>query len=182
MDLRGGLDPSPSHTEKETLPMSVLSRFVAFARVAWPPEPRFVHSRAVARGIIAIALAAAAASPAWAEVPQKPAHQDKKATAARDLNADGTVPNSIAKAGVETRVATVQYCDLPNQVPVFWARADHGTISIKRGTGPGCSLPSMNRSEIFYTSERGFKGTDNLHILGFTKDGEVNQTTTILVK
>ena len=162
--------------------MSVLSRFAAFEPVAWPQVARFVRGRCVAAGIMAMALAAAAASPALAEGSQQPAHRDKKAAAAPDLNADGSAPNSIAKAGAETRVAMVQDCALPNLAPVVSARADHGTISVKQGTGPSCGRPAVSQAQIFYTSEPGFKGTDKLHILGVLLHGDIDQTYTILVK
>jgi hypothetical protein len=157
--------------------MSVLSRFAAFA-----PAARFIRGRSAAAGIIAIALAAAAVSPAWAEGPQQPAHPHKKAAAAPDLNADGSVPDSIAKTGAETRVATVRDCTLPNQAPMVFARAEHGAVSVKQETGPGCSRPSMSQTNVFYTSEKGFKGTDKLYILGFLNFGNINQTYAILVK
>ena len=163
--------------------MSVLSRFAAFAPVAWPLAARFVRGRGVAAGIVAIALAAAAASPACAAGPQQEAaHPQKKAAAAPDLNADGSVPDKVVKAGAETLVATVHDCDLPSQAPVVWARVEHGTTSVKQGTGPSCGRPSMSLSEIFYTSEPGFKGTDNLHMLGFVSNGGIDVSLTILVK
>ena len=38
---------------------------------------------------------------------------------------------------------------LPNQAPVVSARADHGTVSVKPGKGPGCGRPSMSPAEVF---------------------------------
>jgi hypothetical protein len=163
--------------------MFVLSRFAAFESVAWPLAARFVRGRGAAAGIMAIALAAAAASPAWAAGPQhEAAHPQKEAAAAADLNADGSVPDKIVKAGAETLVATAHDCDLPNQAPLVWTRVEHGTTSVKQRTGPSCGRPSMSLAEIFYTSERGFKGTDKLHILGFVANGDIDLTLTILVK
>jgi hypothetical protein len=158
--------------------MPVLSRFAAFA-----PAARLVRGRRVAAGIMAIGLAAAAASPAWAEGPQQPAQPHKKAAAAPDLNADGSVPDSIAKAGAETHVATVHGdCALPNQAPVIFARADHGAVSVTPGTGPSCGRPSVSQTVIFYTSDPGFRGTDKLYLLGFLNFKNIDQTFTILVK
>jgi hypothetical protein len=162
--------------------MSVLSRFVAFAPGAWPPATRFVRGRGAAAGIIAMALAAATASPAWAQGLQKPAAPQKTAAAARDLNADGSVPDKVVKAGVRTSVATVCDCALPNMAPVVSARVEHGSVSIGTGNGPSCGRPSMSLTNIFYTSNPGFKGTDKLYILGFLTHGDIDQTFTILVK
>ena len=139
---------------------------------------------------MAIALAAAAASPAWAAGPQQEAARpqqeaarpQKKAAAVPDLNADGSVPDKVVKAGAETLVATVHDCDLPDQAPFVSVRAEHGSVSVKQATGPSCGRSSMSLAEIFYTSERGFKGTDNLHILGFVANGDVDVTLAILVK
>ncbi len=162
--------------------MSVLSRFAAFAPVAWPPAARFVRGLAVAAGMIAMALAAAAASPAWAAGPQKPAPPQKRAAAAPDLNADGSVPDRVVKAGAQTSVAIVWDCALPNLAPVVSARVEHGAVSIRTGNGPNCGRRSMSLTNIFYTSEPGFKGTDKLYVLGFLTNGDIDQTYTILVK
>jgi hypothetical protein len=162
--------------------MSVLSRFVAFEPVASPPAARFVRRRGAAAGIIALALAAAAALPASAEGMQKPAQTHKKTTAAPDLNADGSVPDKVVKAGVKMNVATVSDCALPNMAPVVSARVEHGTVSIGTGNGPRCGRPSMSLTSIFYTSAPGFKGTDKLYVLGFLTHGDIDQTLTILVK
>ena len=159
--------------------MSVLSGFVGIAPVA---AERFFRVRGVAAGIIAIALAAAAVSPAWAEGPQQAAHPHKKAAATPDLNADGSVPDATAKAGAETQVATMKDCTLPNQPPVASARADHGTVIVKQGKGPGCGHTSVSVAQVLYTSDPGFKGTDKLYILGFTMKSNIEQTMTILVK
>ena len=161
--------------------MSVLSGFAGFAPVAWPSAAGLFRVRGVAARI-AIALAAAAISPTWAEGPQQAAHPHKKAAATPDLNADGSVPDSIAKAGTETQVATLKDCTLPNQAPVVSGRADHGTVSVKQEKGPGCGHPSVSLTEVFYISEPGFKGTDNLHVLGFTINSNIDRTLTILVK
>jgi hypothetical protein len=162
--------------------MSVSSGFAGFAPVAWLPAARFFRVRGVAAGIIAVALAAAVVSPTWAEGPQQAGHPHKKAAATPDLNADGSVPDATAKAGAETKVATLKDCTLPDQPPVASVRADHGTVRIKQGKGPGCGHASVSTVEAFYTSEPGFKGTDKLHILGFTIKSNIDQTLTILVK
>jgi hypothetical protein len=162
--------------------MFVLSRLAAIEPRAWPSAARFVRGRGAVAGIVAMALAAAAASPAWPEGPQQPAHPAKKAAAAPDLNADGSVPDSIAKAGAQTRVAAVRDCLLPNQAPPVFARADHGAVSVKQETGPGCGRPSASQTNVFYTSAPGFKGTDKLYVLGYLNFSNISQTYTILVK
>lgn len=148
--------------------------------------PVSVLSRLVAAGITAAALATASASPAWAEGPQNKAHAQGKtaagSAAAPDLNADGTVPNAITKAGVKTRVALVWNCAVPDQVPVVWARADHGSVIILEDKGPQCGRPSMTLAGVFYTSQPGFKGTDKVYVMGFLLDGKIDQTYTVLVK
>ena len=156
--------------------MSVVSRFVAFGPIAWPPAARFVRARGAAAGILATALAAAAVSPGWAKDPQK------NAVAALDLNADGSVPDRVVKAGAQTSVAVVWDCALPNLAPVVSARVEHGSVSIRTGNGPRCGRPSMSLTSIFYTSNTGFKGTDKLYILGFLSQGDIDKTYTILVK
>ncbi len=162
--------------------MFVLTRLAAFEPVEWPSAARFVRGRCVVAGIIAVALAAGALSPASAEGSQQPAQPHNKAAAAPDLNADGSVPDSVAKAGAQTRVATVRSCVLPDQAPVVFARADHGAVSVKQETGPGCGRASTSLANVFYTSELGFKGTDKLYLMGFVNFGNTNQTLTILVK
>jgi hypothetical protein len=132
--------------------------------------------------MIAMALAATIAPPAWAEGPQKPAPPQKKTAAAPDLNADGSVPDKVVKAGVQSNVAIVWDCGLPNLAPVVSARVEHGALSIKTGNGPSCGHASMSLTSVFYTSAPGFKGTDKLYILGFLTSGDINQTFTILVK
>jgi hypothetical protein len=59
---------------------------------------------------------------------------------------------------------------------------EHGSVSIGTGNGPSCGRPSMSLTNIFYTSNPGFKGTDKLYILGFLTHGDIDQTFTILVK
>ena len=162
--------------------MSVLSRFAAFGPIAWASAARFVRRRGAAAGILAIALAAAAAAPGWAEGAKKNAQPQQDAAAALDLNADGSVPDKIVNAGAQTTVAAVWDCDLPNLAPVVSARVEHGSVRIGTGNGPRCGRPSMSLTSIFYTSAPGFKGTDTLHILAFLSRGDIDQTFTILVK
>jgi hypothetical protein len=185
--------------------MSVLSSFVAFEWVARRcPAARFVRNQRLAAAIMAVALVAAATPPAWAAGPLNPASaaaplnpasaaapQNKAGTAyavghepsASELNADGSMPDAVVKAGVETRALRSWDCDQPDRAPVVWARADHGTISVKPVTSGACSRPSMTVAGIFYTSEPGFKGTDKIYILGFLTNGKyINGTFTILVK
>ncbi len=99
-----------------------------------------------------------------------------------DLNADGSVPDKIVKAGAQTSAAIVRDCALPNYAPVVSARVEHGTIRIRTGNGPSCGLASMSLTNVLYTSDPGFKGTDKLTILAFLTSGDLNQTYTILVK
>ncbi len=164
------------------MPVSVLSRLVA----------RLVRDVAagttivVAAGITAVAFATASASPAWAGGPQDVAHGHGKTAAgpaaAPDLNPDGTVPDAVTKTGVRTRVVLVWNCAMPDQIPVVFARADHGTISIDEVKGSQCGHPSMTLAGVFYTSEPGFKGTDKVYVLGFLLEGKIDQTVTVLVK
>jgi hypothetical protein len=160
--------------------MPVLSRFVAFE-----PSAR----SCLAAAIMALALGAAAAAPAQAGGAQNGARPHGTATAVSteptELNADGSVPDAVVKAGVETRAFRTWDCDQPNSAPVVWARADHGTISIKpiAFSGPKCGRMSMTVAGIFYTSEPGFKGTDKLYLLGFLSNGKhLDETLTVLVK
>lgn len=161
--------------------MSLLSRLVVFESCALRPAVRLIRGCATAAGIVALALAAAA-SPASANDSQKPAQAHKKAAAALDLNADGSVPDKVVKAGVKTSVATMSDCALPNMAPVVSARVEHGTVGVGTGNGPSCGRPSMSLTSVFYTSAPGFKGVDKLYILGFLTRGDIDQTFTILVK
>jgi hypothetical protein len=135
---------------------------------------------------MAMVLAAAAAPPAFAQGPIIPGQNPQAKAAAEakapDLNADGTVPTAIAKAGVRTHVGSAWDCALPDRAPTVWARADHGTIIILAGTGPQCGRPSVKQAGIFYTSEPGFKGTDKIYVLGFLASGNINNIYTVLVK
>jgi hypothetical protein len=169
--------------------MSVLSCFVALeAATRRCPGARFVRDRRLAAAIMALALAAAATPPVWAAAPQNnpPPHGTATAvsTGPSELNPDGSVPDAVVKAGVETRAFRAWDCDQPNHAPVVWARADHGTISIKPITfsGPKCGRLSMTVAGIFYTSEPGFKGTDKIYVLGYLTNGRLDETLTILVK
>ncbi len=162
--------------------MSVLSRFVALGPIAWASAARCVRGRGLAAGILASALAAAVAAPGWADSVKKTAQPQKDAAAALDLNADGSVPDKIVKAGAQTNVAAVWDCDLPTLAPVVSARVEHGSVRIGTGDGPRCGRPSMSLTSIFYTSAPGFKGTDTLHILAFLSRGDIDQAFTILVK
>ena len=132
---------------------------------------------------MAIVLAAAAASPAWAAGPQnKTGKAAAAATAAPDRNADGSVPNAIVKAGERARVGLFWDCTLPDASPVIWARADHGTASTVGGAGPQCGRPSVRMTAIFYTSAPGFTGTDKVYVIGYNLAGKIDQTFTVLVK
>ena len=141
-------------------------------------------SRIAAVGIMTAVVAAA--PQVQAQAPPDSEHAHKKAAvkkvAAPALNADGTVPDAVAKAGVESQVAHAYDCAQPTHAPVLWARADHGAITIKPVTMAGCSHPSMTQAGVFYKSEPGFKGTDKLYMLGFITSGKLDYTYTILVR
>jgi len=162
--------------------MSVSSCFAAFWPVLSAAPARPVRGRVVEAGLAALALAAAVASPSWAEASQKPAHSGKKTVTALDLNPDGSVPDKVVKAGAQTSVATVWDCELPTMSPVVSARVEHGSVAIATGDGPRCGRPSMRVTEIFYTPAPGYKGVDKLYILAFVTRGDINQTYSILVK
>jgi hypothetical protein len=164
-----------------------LSCFVGFESAARRcPAARFVRSRRLAAAIMALALAAAAAPPTRAAGPQNkaPPHQTAESTAPSELNPDGSLPDAVVKAGVETRAFTAWDCDQPNLAPVVWARADHGTIRIKPITfsGPKCGRLSMTVAGFFYTPEPGFKGLDKVYVMGFLTNGRIDETIKILVK
>jgi hypothetical protein len=164
------------------MPVSVLSRLVGFQSVPRCLAAGSLRDRGLAVEIIAIALVSVAVSPTWSAGSQDKTHPQQKTTTAPDLNADGTMPNVVTKAGVQTRVAVAYDCDQPNQAPILWARADHGTINVGTETGPQCGRPSMSLTDVFYTSEPGFKGTDKVYVLGFVTNSNINATYTVLVK
>jgi hypothetical protein len=92
------------------------------------------------------------------------------------------MPDLVAQPGKPTRVGIVYNCAVPDEVPIVWARADNGSISIVVGKGPQCGRPSMTLAAIFYTPAPGFKGTDKIYVLGLNLDATLNQTYTVLVK
>jgi len=122
---------------------------------------------------MAIALAAAN-SPCWSEGPQKP-HPKPSAD-----NANGAA--KVVKSGVQTSVAKISDCAQPKLAPEANAIVEHGTVSIKSAEGPGCGEPSVSMTEVFYTSEKGYKGADKVHLLGYSISGNIDQTFTVLVK
>ena len=161
----------------------VLSRLVAFAVVVWhclaaplAREPRFAAS------IMVIALAALAVSPAWAQDKAIPPQGKSDTTAAPKTNAGPSKANATVKTGVRSRVGSAWSCDVPDALPPIWGRAEHGTVEISRGKGPQCGRNSMTLAEIFYTSEPGFKGIDKVYLMGWLLRGNIDQTSTILVK
>jgi hypothetical protein len=161
----------------------VLSRLVAFAVVVWHClAVRFAREPRFAASITVIALAALAVSPAWAQDKASPPQGQSDATPAPKTNAGASKANAIVKTGVRSRVGSAWNCDIPDQPPPVWGRADHGTIEISRGKGPQCGRESMAIAEIFYTSEPGFKGMDKALLLGWLLKGNIDQTYTILVK
>jgi hypothetical protein len=122
---------------------------------------------------MAIALAAAN-SPCWAEGPQK-SHPKPSPD-----NANGAA--KVVKSGVQTSVAKISDCAQPKLAPEANAIVEHGTVSIKSAEGPACGEPSVSMTEVFYTSEKGYKGTDKVHLLGYSISGNIDQTFTVLVK
>ena len=147
---------------------------IAHGRAAGHPSERSVRTRVLGAAAMAIALAAAY-SPCWAEAPQKSHHKP-----APDLNTNGAA--QVVKSGVETSVAKISDCTVPNLAPQANAIVEHGTVSIKPAEGPGCGQPSVSQTEVFYTSEKGYKGTDKVHLLGYSLSGNIDQTITVLVK
>lgn len=138
-------------------------------------------SSAPAKGLQSSTPAPAPAVSADPDADEKAGSPTEKT--APELNRDGTMPDAIVKTGESTRVATAWDCLQPNRAPVVWARADHGTVSIKEVTGHACGRPSMSLAGVFYTSKPGYKGRDKLYLLGFLTDGhKIDDTYTIWVK
>ncbi|HEY1944418.1 MAG TPA: hypothetical protein VGH40_20085 [Roseiarcus sp.] len=134
-----------------------------------------VLTRAVAAGMIAVAVAASPATAGGAAARhQKPA--------APDLAPDGTVPDRVVKSGEQTGVASVWDCGLPNFAPVVSARVEHGTVAVVTGNGPNCGYPKMSLTTVLYRPNPGFRGKDTLTVLAFVTSGDINRTFTILVK
>jgi hypothetical protein len=148
------------------IPFSTIAR----GRAAGHPS---VRNRVLGAAAMAIALAAAN-SPCWAEGPQK-SHPKPSPD-----NANGAA--KVVKSGVQTSVARISDCAQPKLAPEANAIVEHGTVSIKQGEGPGCGQPSFGQTEVFYTSEKGFKGADKVHLLGYSISGTIDQTFTVLVK
>jgi hypothetical protein len=148
------------------------------------PVVDLVRDRPFVAGLLAIALAASVASSAEAAGPQDaPQGQTVAAPAATpEPSIPGTAPDLVAQTGKQTRVGTVYNCGVPDEVPIFWARADHGSISIAVGKGPQCGRPSMTLAAIFYTPAPDFKGTDKIYVMGFLLEGRLDHTYTVLVK
>lgn len=156
--------------------MPLRSAIADFPRRATGPAPSF--PRTIAAGLIAMAFVV---TPAMADSAAKTASRHHQPTPP-DLNPDGTTPDQVVKSGKQTSVASVWDCALPNFAPVVSARVEHGTIRIRTGNGPSCGHASMSLTNVVYTSDPGFKGTDKLTILAFLTSGDLNQTYTILVK
>ena len=143
---------------------------------------RVTPARRFAAIMLALALAAVTTS-AWAQekanLPVGKSYVTSPESNPRDskLKANATV-----KAGVRSRIGSAFSCDVPDQLPPVFGRADHGTVEISRGKGPQCGRESMALAEIFYTSEPGFKGIDKVYLLGWLLRGNIDQSYTILVK
>ena len=144
---------------------------------------RVAPARRLAASMMALAFAAVTTSPAWAQdkanLPTGKSYTGSPESNPRDskLKANATV-----KAGVRSRVGSAWGCDVPDQPPPVFGRADHGTVEISTGKGPQCGRESMALAEIFYTSEPGFKGIDKVYLIGWLLRGNIDQTYVILVK
>jgi hypothetical protein len=144
---------------------------------------RVAADRRFAAIMLALALAAVTTSPAWAQDKANPPAGKSDVTSPESNPRDSKLKaNATVKAGVRSRVGSAWNCDIPDQIPPVWGRADHGTVEISRGNGPQCGRESMALAEIFYTSEPGFKGIDKVYLLGWLLRGNIDQTYTILVK
>jgi len=151
------------------IPFSTIAR----GRAAGHPSRRSVRNRVLGAATMAIALAAAN-SPCWAEGPQK-SHPKPSPD-----QANGAA--KVVKSGVQTSIAKITDCAQPKLAPEANAIVAHGTVSIKSAEGPGCGEPSVSQTEVFYTSEKGFKGADKVRLLGYSISGNIDQTFTVLVK
>jgi hypothetical protein len=155
---------------------SVVRCGLALRRAAGRPA----RGCAAVAAAVALALVLAASSAAAAGKPPHPRPTPTRAPL--DLNADGSVPDRVVAAGVQTNVMTVWDCALPTMAPVVSARVEHGSVAIQTGQGPNCGRPSIWLTRVFYTSDPGFKGTDKLYLLAFFSNGDFDQSYTILVK
>ena len=144
---------------------------------------RVAPARRLAASMMALAFAAVTTSPACAQdkanLPTGRSYSGSPESNPRDSK---LTANATVKAGVRSRVGSAWSCDVPDQPPPVWGRADHGTVEISRGKGPQCGRESMALAEIFYTSEPGFKGIDKVYLLGWLLRGNIDQSYTILVK
>lgn len=160
------------------MPVSVLSRGLGLQRAVG-----LVQNRPLVAGLMAMALAVFVVSSAEAGPPAAPQGQTATApTAATDPSIPGPMPDLVAQTGKPTQVGIAYNCAVPDQLPIVWARADNGSISIVVGKGPQCGRPSMTLATIFYTPAPGFKGSDKIYVIGLNLDATINQTYTVLVK
>ncbi|MGO9770938.1 MAG: hypothetical protein ACLPSW_15575 [Roseiarcus sp.] len=83
-------------------------------------------------------------------------------------------PDSLAKAGVETRVGVVWDCNLKNKAPVIWVHAEHGVVVVREILGPACGEQNVRQAGVFYKSEPGFRGEDKVYIAGFLATGRLD--------
>ena len=120
--------------------MFVLFRLFTFQPVCCRcVTARVAPARRFAASMMALAFAAVTTSAAWAQDrPNLPTGQSYTGSLEpnpgdRKLKAQATV-----KAGVRSRLASAWNCDIPDQPPPVWGRADHGAIEISRGNGPQC--------------------------------------------
>ena len=143
---------------------------------------RLARELRFAASIMVLAFAAVTTSPASAQDKAIPPQGKSDTAAAPKTNAGASKANLTVKAGVRSRIGSAWSCDVPDQLPPVFGRAEHGTVEISRGKGPQCGRESMALAEIFYTSEPGFKGIDKVYLLGWLLRGNIDQTTTILVK
>ena len=161
--------------------MSVLSGFAGFAPVAWPSAARLFRVRGVAARISPSLSLRPPSRPPGRKVRNRPLIPTRRLPR-RPISMPTGACRTDREGGHGNASGDVEGLHLPNQPPVVSGRADHGTVSVKQEKGPGCGHPSVSLTEVFYISEPGFKGTDNLHVLGFTINSNIDRTLTILVK
>ena len=135
-------------------PFCFPSRLFTFQLVAWRcVTVRGAPDRYFAASMMALAFAIVTTSPEWAQDKANPP-SGKSYTASPDPSASKQKVNATVKTAVRSRIGSAWSCDVPDQLPPLFGRADHGRVEISRGKGPQCDRESMALAEIFYTSEQ----------------------------
>jgi hypothetical protein len=88
---------------------------------------------------------------------------------------DPSKPDASAKSGIVTRIGKVWDCDMQTIPPKVAARADHGKIGVVPVVEPACDMKKVAQSAIIYQSSPGFKGMDNIYIIGFRAKGRYDE-------